>query len=199
MWREVVGFEGYYKVSDQGRLKTCQRRFVNTLGQITILSARLLSTFLIMGREALFLKKSDGNRSARIVHILVADAFVPKPPPAKGKMLVRHKDGNTNNNRATNLEWYYFYPDPKNLRRTGAPTIAVVQCDRETGADIKRWESVSAAAAGLGINRSHIGEECRSKSPTSGGFKWRFEVKPSDQPKSSEILSRKVDEDEELS
>jgi hypothetical protein len=43
-----------------------------------------------------------GDRVCRRVHELIAEVFLPNP---EGKTRVRHRDGNKNNNRVTNLEW----------------------------------------------------------------------------------------------
>jgi hypothetical protein len=44
----------------------------------------------------------NGEREARTIHTLVAEAFLDPRPPGQ---VVRHRDGNQRNNAATNLEW----------------------------------------------------------------------------------------------
>lgn len=55
------------------------------------------------GYRAIDLRDGLGGSRRTYVHILVAEAFHgPKPFP---EAVVRHLDGNTNNNKATNLRW----------------------------------------------------------------------------------------------
>ena len=39
---------------------------------------------------------------------------------------------------------------------------------------IKEWPSAAEIARVLGLNKSHIGEVCRGKAKTCGGFIWKY-------------------------
>jgi len=53
--------------------------------------------------EGMLVKLRSGTRTGVfMVHELVAEAHLPKPP---GRTTVRHKDGNVRNNNVANLEW----------------------------------------------------------------------------------------------
>ena len=109
-WRPVLGFEDYYEVSDQGRVRSLARTCYGgpIAGERKVLP-RILHQFRSgIGRDgkprrylAANLNR-DGVGQRRDIHILVLEAFVgPRPPGCQ----VRHLDGTPNNNRLSNLAW----------------------------------------------------------------------------------------------
>ena len=87
IYKDIVGFEGIYQVSNFGNVK-------NQHGKI-------LKTYQInSGYLCLKLHAATGKRSGHLVHRLVATAFLDNP-----KTEVNHIDGNKHNNTLTNLEW----------------------------------------------------------------------------------------------
>ena len=99
-WKDVVGYEGYYKVSDKGRVMTVAREFIKSNGRKCIVKEQILSQGVVRGYKCVDLKVS-GNRKTMRVHRLVAMAFIGEP----NKEMVNHKDGNKTNNILSNLEW----------------------------------------------------------------------------------------------
>jgi hypothetical protein len=97
-WRDVVGFEGYYKVSNIGRIKSIHTKWATW-------SERLLRPN-ISGRRSSYPKVTlvrDGQHFYRRVHRLVIEAFIGSPP--QDKQCVNHIDANRSNNRMVNLEY----------------------------------------------------------------------------------------------
>ena len=97
-WKPVVGYEGLYEVSDQGRVRSVDR--ITRDGRRW--KGRVLSTNKVSTGYLRAVLSVDGKYNHVYVHRLVADAFVPNP---QGKLEVNHKDGNKKNNVASNLEW----------------------------------------------------------------------------------------------
>lgn len=104
VWRDVVGFEEYFKVSNLGNVFS--KRTNKLLKTHTSPTGYELISTKIGGR----LGKAYSFR----VHRLVAEAFLPPPGEdlkreAKetfyGVVPVNHKDGDKSNNKLTNLEW----------------------------------------------------------------------------------------------
>lgn len=88
-WRPVVGFEGFYEVSNCGDVKSLQTNRI------------LKYWFNRQGykRVALWVNRT---RSHRAVHQIVLEAFIgPRP---KG-FCACHNDGDKTNNSANNLRW----------------------------------------------------------------------------------------------
>lgn len=86
-WRDVIGYEGIYKVSNFGRVKN--RRGIKSQQDNG------------KGYMMVHLSKNAKLRWC-LVHRLVAQAFIDNPD---NKATVNHKDGNRANNNVNNLEW----------------------------------------------------------------------------------------------
>lgn len=92
-WKEIEGFKDYY-VSDYGRVANFNYR--NTGDRI------LLKPFITkLGYEQIDLIR-DGKRVKKLIHRLVAEAFLSNP---KNKPEVDHIDTNRRNNIVDNLRW----------------------------------------------------------------------------------------------
>lgn len=93
-WKDVVGFEGYYKVSNLGNVISLRRKFMRT--------EHLMSPAVTpYGYAVVCLRKPDIKTTVK-VHRLVAQAFIPNPDNLPQ---VNHKDEDKLNNCVDNLEW----------------------------------------------------------------------------------------------
>lgn len=102
VWKAIVGYETFYEVSDQGRVRSVDRKIVYKTGRITIHKGRALNPPLDeFGYRRVRLCKEGKQRLFR-VHVLVARSFI-GPRPSKED--VRHLDGNSLNNMASNLAY----------------------------------------------------------------------------------------------
>jgi hypothetical protein len=102
VWKPVVGHEGYYEVSNMGRVRSMTISVRGSHG-----STRLRrGTILIPNRSGDYpivrLCKDAKKRTVRI-HRLVLEAFV--GPCPKGHWCRHFPDGNRQNNRLDNLQW----------------------------------------------------------------------------------------------
>ena len=95
VWKSVPGFSDY-QVSSNGRVK----RIKNHLGQdIDRPMARTLNP---NGYYKMLLHQK-GKGATRYVHEMVANAFHGAPKGDRNQ--INHKNGNKQNNKASNLEW----------------------------------------------------------------------------------------------
>lgn len=100
IWKDIKGYEGFYQISNQGRVKSIQkwnngkRRY--EVGEKILTPSDNGNGYLIVGLNR------DHKRKSHYVHRLVADAFCPNPDH---KSVVNHIDYNRANNNASNLEW----------------------------------------------------------------------------------------------
>lgn len=116
--RQVVGFEGLYSVSRDGRIYS-EERTARTRGDVQRrVPPREMARMRLNsgnGYERLQLYR-DGQYHNRLVHRLVAEAFIPNPD---GLPEVNHKDGDKRNNHVSNLEWASRRSNLEHARRTG--------------------------------------------------------------------------------
>lgn len=110
IWRDVIGYEGLYQVSNLGRVKALPKR-----GHKSLI---MKQTIKKDGYIRIQLSK-DAKSSCLYVHRLVADAFLPKTPE---KSEVNHIDGNKSNNALFNLEWVTRSDNTKHALKTGLRT-----------------------------------------------------------------------------
>ena len=101
VWRDIEGYEGYYQVSNLGRVKRLESFVYSNVGCRIVRERILALKNERNGYKSVHLCKY-GVRTRKRVHRLVAEAFIPNPERLP---CVNHKDENTANNQAINLEW----------------------------------------------------------------------------------------------
>jgi hypothetical protein len=99
-WKDIKGFEGLYRVSNTGIVKALERKVMNN-GGLQKKHEKILKPGKSREYLTVFLCK-EGKVYPRVVHRLVAEAFVPNP---NNKPFVDHIDTNPQNNNAENLKW----------------------------------------------------------------------------------------------
>lgn len=119
-WLPVVGFEGFYEVSDFGRVKRCctvvdvgGTGAGTSYGSRRPIAERIMRTPANSSGYPLLSLSRNGSRKNHYVHALVAEAFLgPRPDGYE----VAHRDGNRLNPKAANL--MYATPSENNLQKT---------------------------------------------------------------------------------
>lgn len=105
IWKDVVGYEGYYKVSNMGKVKAARRsikchnqfaEYYREYPEHEVYAGKLQTGYL-----QVCLSK-HGKYKCYLVHRLVAEAFIPN---MYNLPEVNHKDRDKTNNRVSNLEW----------------------------------------------------------------------------------------------
>lgn len=106
VWKDVEDYEGLYKVSNLGKVKSLDRYVVKSNGVVQFKKGKILDgTFNQDGYRTIKLSRY-GKSKTIAVHILVARAFVEKPKDYDNiKYEVNHIDFDRTNNIYTNLEW----------------------------------------------------------------------------------------------
>ncbi len=108
IWKPIKGYEGYYKISNLGRIKNIR---TNTFKTISIGK---------IGYPVVYLYK-DGSYKTYYVHRLLAETFIPN---IDNKLQVNHIDGNKTNNSLNNLEWITYF---KNIQHAYDINLNILQ------------------------------------------------------------------------
>ena len=177
-WRDVVGYEGLYQISNWGRVKSLER--IDCRGQL--LKERILKPWKCRGYLRVDLCK-NGKGKSHLVHRLVAQAFIPNDDPER-KTQVNHINEDKTDNRVKNLEWcdhkYNNNFGTRNERASKAKTNGkrskrVVGINPGTGEEVHVFPSASEAGRN-GYNQSAVSACCRKDKghKTYKGLIWRY-------------------------
>ena len=161
IWKPVVGFEGYYAVSNTGEVMSLRK------------NRRLKLAIDRYGYPKVVLTV-HGKSFYYTVHRLVAMAFVPNPD---GKETVNHINEDKTDNRAENLEWLSIQENDnhgtRNHRMALAKSKRPIICISPDG-KITRYLGVKDASRKTGIAHSQIAKYCQSHKKTVYGYEWRY-------------------------
>lgn len=161
IWKPIQGYENFYEISSEGRVKSLHNRYKN---RSNILKAAVGSC------GYLFVSLCDGKKQTSFnVHKLVARAFIPNPDCFP---CINHKDCNRQNNCVDNLEWctyeynnHYAGRIDAAAEKRGMKVLCV-----ETG---KIYRSQCQAAKDLNVQQAHISLCLLGKRNSAGGFHFK--------------------------
>jgi len=102
IWKDVAGYEGYYQVSNWGRVKSLERWVPHKRRGKDFVRERILKQWI--NRYCFVVLSLNGKQTSKTVHRLVAEAFIPNP---ENKPEVNHKGKvpDKTDNRVWMLEW----------------------------------------------------------------------------------------------
>lgn len=145
-WKDIVGFEGLYRISNEGNI-------------LSLLTGKVLSPYNNKGYLMVRLYKNNKS-SSLYVHRLVAQSFVANP---NGYIEINHIDEHSN------LEWcsrvYNCNHGSRNNKIGMASSMNKLTLVMQLSKD-----SINEAGEYLGKNPSHISSCCTGKRRTAFGF-----------------------------
>lgn len=182
-WRDIAGYEGYYQVSNLGRVKCLARKTWNGKVYFNKREMIMKPNLMAIGYYCVTLTK-DSIQTKRYIHRLVAEAFIPNP---NGLGEVDHIDANPKNNNVNNLRWVthhdnmmhifelgHHYDGTANLHTPEARRKAAKKNSKTVlRSDGKIFESAKAAASYMGVSDNHISKVIR-KRKWCRGFQFEY-------------------------
>lgn len=202
VWENVPNYEGYYKVSNYGRVKSLKRDIPSGRKYAIKTFPEKIMKANVNRRYCYYDLCKEGIINRVSGHRLVAIAFIPNPYK---KPQVDHIDTNPTNNCLYNLRWCTARENNlneitrkkhsdlmKGKRMPGAArgklskalkgaytggknwnSKQVAQCDMNGGL-VKIWPAAMEAARTLGFCQGHISSCCRGERPHHHHYKWYY-------------------------
>jgi len=163
VWKDIKGYEGLYQVSNLGRVR-------NADGHV--------HTPKKHNKGYYHVHLSDGHDKikAKLVHRLVAEAFIPNP---NNYPCVNHINEHKTDNRAENLEWcthsvnmlkhFEICPRKVSLKHN----CLIEQIDKE-GNLVRTWSNIAEVHREMGYHNTSLKECCEGKRHKAYGYKWHY-------------------------
>lgn len=180
IWKPVLGYEGFYEVSNYGRVRSLTRYVKTAIDYHTkrLIKGKLLKSDIVSGYDRVDLCV-EGSVAHYFIHRLVWGAF--NGPIPEG-MQINHLNEDKTDNRLENLSLV----TPKEnvnwgtgiermMRNRKGKTTPKAICQYTTNNElVRRWGSFHEIERVCGYNNGYICACCRGKYKTAYGFIWRY-------------------------
>ena len=173
IWKDIKGYEGYYIISNFGRVKSLDRYIERIDGKSNFVKSRFIAIqYNKRNNVYMVMLNKNGKRTAFNLHQLVAKNFIPSDDPIH-KTTVNHIDGDRSNNRVDNLEWDTYSENLKHAYDVLHRPINIGKGKRKCKSinklnnEIIEYESIAEASRKTGISETQIrrliDKECVNK------------------------------------
>ena len=181
IWKPISGYEGYYEVSNTGKVRSVDRIIIDLNKKEIPLHGKELS--LGMNNKGYYLVTLSKNNIHKtfLVHQLVAKTFIPNPDNFS---IINHKDENPTNNNVENLEWctqkYNVNYGTGKEKQILKVSKSIIMCDKKTHEPIKEFLNMKIATETLGYpisSKSSICEVLKGRRGSALGYWWKYKEK----------------------
>lgn len=155
VWKDVVGYEGIYEVSNTGYVRSKEGKTTYTKRKVVRKwQQRELRLKVSKDNTCRVSLWKEGKERTWLVHRLVALAFIPSE---EGREYINHMDGNRLNNHVDNLEWCNHTENNNHAFDTGliSTGVKVTLTCKESG-KVRSFRSMSKASQFLGLNKGYV-------------------------------------------
>ena len=102
IWKDIIGYEGLYEISNLGRVKSLERFRKGKGNGRWLLKEKILNHSKPLDSYEHAILCKNAKRTTILIHILVANHFVANP---NNYPEVNHENGDKNCNEYWNLKW----------------------------------------------------------------------------------------------
>jgi hypothetical protein len=178
IWKDVVGLEDSYMISNLGRIKS-KEKIVSQISRWGNLMEKPYPEKLMKPQKnrGYFYVNAKGNKT---IHRLVAIAFISNP---ENKKEVNHINGNKRDNRVENLEWATSSENRIHSYKTGLQVSIKGSDNKQSkpilqysmdGIMIKEFAGAREASRVLSLEQSSIWRALNGLQKTAYGFIWKY-------------------------
>jgi hypothetical protein len=178
IWKDIPGYEGSYKVSSHGRIMTLRRMFIRSNGWPQTIPKKVLRPRKRGGKKKYLVVRLSKDQFGKniSVHRLVACGFIPNE---ENLPVVNHKDGNTQNNHVSNLEWATVL---YNRQHAGSVLKAYEKYKKPinafsiSGTLLHSFDCVRHASIKLSVSRASITNVAKGRCESVKGWVFKYAI-----------------------
>lgn len=189
IWKPVNGYEGYFEISNLGRVKSVER-YVRQSNHLRFVPEKIKKIHFNKGGYPCVTLCKDRVSKEKLLHRLLMEAFVPNP---EGKTQIDHINTNVKDYRLENLRWVtpkensnnpltlqhgrenIYTPERNrkmNLTRKKGNYIRDIYQYTKDGKFVEYFFSSRDAERKTGISCTHILSILDDNTQSAGGFLW---------------------------
>ena len=171
IWKDIIGFEGLYQISNYGRVKSIER-FVARNNSFKPVHDKILKQFIGWGYFRVRIYK-DSVPKTYSVHRLVGLHFIENK---LNKPCINHIDENKLNNYVCNLEWA---TNKENSNHGTLPSRISAKISKKVimktkNGDVVKIFNSAMEAQNDGFSRFCISQCCNNRIKTHKGYIWEW-------------------------
>lgn len=173
IWKDIMGYEGYYQVSNLGNVRSLDRVITYSNGSNVLTKGKVMAQNVCgRGYKQIHLKM-NGKRKPFNVHRLVAQAFIPNP---NNLPQINHINEDKTDNRVDNLEWcdnrYNNTYNNIQFKRPNKRRKTILQLDLD-GNLVREWFSIREIERETGMCRAYISKGCKNGEKVYNNY-WKY-------------------------